>query len=75
MELRTGTRTPICGGEQLLTLRQYRPYLERHAMDTVMVDVCWQGFSAAKKVADLAEATRSTWPRTTTMATSRPFRR
>jgi len=56
VELRAGTRTPLCGGEQLLTLRQYRPYLERHAIDTVMVDVCWQGFSAAKKVADLAEA-------------------
>jgi len=24
-------------------------------MDTIMVDVCWQGFSAARKVADLAE--------------------
>jgi L-alanine-DL-glutamate epimerase-like enolase superfamily enzyme len=24
-------------------------------VDTIMVDVCWQGFSAAKKVADLAE--------------------
>jgi galactonate dehydratase len=53
--LRAGTRTPLCGGEQLQTVRQYRPYLERHALDTIMVDVCWQGFSAAKKVADLAE--------------------
>ncbi|MGH7357558.1 MAG: enolase C-terminal domain-like protein, partial [Candidatus Rokuibacteriota bacterium] len=44
-----------CGGEQLQTVRQYRPYLERHALDTIMVDVCWQGFSASKKVADLAE--------------------
>ncbi len=55
VELRAGTRTPLCGGEQLQTVRQYRPYLERHALDTLMVDVCWQGFSAAKKVADLAE--------------------
>jgi L-alanine-DL-glutamate epimerase-like enolase superfamily enzyme len=55
VELRAGTRTPICGGEQLVTVRQYRPFLERHAMDIVMVDVCWQGFSAARKVADLAE--------------------
>ena len=56
VELRAATRTPICGGEQLLTVRQYRPYLARHAMDIIMVDVCWQGFSAAKKVADLAES-------------------
>lgn len=55
VELRAGTRTPICGGEQLVTVRQYKPYFERHAMDVAMVDVCWQGFSAAKKVADLAE--------------------
>src|SRR5437762_3104475 len=55
VELRAGTRTPLCGGEQLQTVRQYRPYLEKHALDTIMVDVCWQGFSAAKKVADLAE--------------------
>lgn len=44
-------RTPICGGEQL-TVRQYRPYFEAQALDVVMVDVQWQGFSAAKKVAD-----------------------
>ncbi|MBI1734938.1 MAG: mandelate racemase/muconate lactonizing enzyme family protein [Candidatus Rokubacteria bacterium] len=56
LELRAGTGTPICAGEQLVTVRQYRPYLERHAMDIAMVDVCWQGFSAARKVADLAEA-------------------
>jgi L-alanine-DL-glutamate epimerase-like enolase superfamily enzyme len=55
VELRAGTRTPLCGGEQLQTVRQYRPFLERHALDTIMVDVCWQGFSASKKVADLAE--------------------
>ena len=54
-ELREGTRTPICAGEQLVTTRQYRPFFERHAMDIAMVDVCWQGFSAAKQVADLAE--------------------
>ncbi len=54
-QLKASTRVPICGGEQLLTVRQYRPFLERHAMDVIMVDVQWQGFSAAKKVADLAE--------------------
>jgi galactonate dehydratase len=53
--LRAAIRTPICGGEQLLTVRQYRPYFEAQALDVVMVDVQWQGFSAAKKVADLAE--------------------
>jgi L-alanine-DL-glutamate epimerase-like enolase superfamily enzyme len=54
-DLRRRTSTPICSGEQLQTVRQYRPYLERHAMDVVMVDVGWQGLSSARRVADLAE--------------------
>ena len=54
-QLKSSIRTPVCSGEQLVTMRQYRPYFERHAMDVVKVDAQWQGFSAAKKVADLAE--------------------
>jgi len=54
-QLKSSVRAPICSGEQLQTMRQYRPYFELHAMDVVKVDVQWQGFSAAKKVADLAE--------------------
>ena len=54
-QLKAAQRTPICSGEQLLGLRQYQPYFRKHAMDTVKVDVQWQGFSQAKKVADLAE--------------------
>ena len=54
-QLKSAQRTPICSGEQLLGLRQYQPYFRKHAMDTVKVDVQWQGFSQAKKVADLAE--------------------
>ena len=55
VQLKSSVRPPICSGEQLQTMRQYRPYFELHAMDVVKVDVQWQGFSAAKKVADLAE--------------------
>ena len=54
-QLKAAQRTPICSGEQLLGLRQYHPYFKLHAMDTVKVDVQWQGFSQAKKVAELAE--------------------
>ncbi len=54
-QLKSSIRTPICSGEQLLGLRQYMPYFRRHAMDTVKIDVQWQGFSQAKKVAELAE--------------------
>ena len=55
LQLKTAQRSPICSGEQLLGLRQYQPYFRKRAMDTVKVDVQWQGFSQAKKVADLAE--------------------
>ena len=54
-QLKGSTTTPICSGEQLVGVRQYQPYFKRRAMDTVKVDVQWQGFSQAKKVADLAE--------------------
>ncbi|MDA1257599.1 MAG: mandelate racemase/muconate lactonizing enzyme family protein [Chloroflexi bacterium] len=54
-QLKASTTTPICSGEQLLGVRQYQPYFKLHAMDTVKVDVQWQGFSQSKKVADLAE--------------------
>ena len=55
LQLKLAQRSPICSGEQLLGLRQYQPYFRKRAMDTVKVDVQWQGFSQAKKVADLAE--------------------
>jgi L-alanine-DL-glutamate epimerase-like enolase superfamily enzyme len=55
-QLKSAVRMPICSGEQLQTMRQYRPYFELHAMDVVKVDVQWQGFGAARRVADLAES-------------------
>jgi len=46
---------PICSGENLYGSRGFRPYLEAAAMDVASVDVIWNGFHQAKKVADLAE--------------------
>ena len=54
-QLRESTNIPVCSGEQHFTVREYLPYFELHSMDTVKVDVQWQGFSASKKVADIAE--------------------
>ncbi|MEE8042571.1 MAG: mandelate racemase/muconate lactonizing enzyme family protein [Pseudomonadales bacterium] len=53
--LRAAAPMPICSGEQLQTPRQYHPFFEHRSMDVVKVDVQYQGFSASKKVADLAE--------------------
>jgi galactonate dehydratase len=46
---------PICSGENLYGSRGFRPYLERGGMDVASVDVVWNGFHQAKKIADLAE--------------------
>jgi L-alanine-DL-glutamate epimerase-like enolase superfamily enzyme len=52
--IKRATATTICSGENLYTARQYRPFLDRGAMDVAMVDVPWNGFTDSKKVADLA---------------------
>ena len=54
-QVKSSQRTPICTGEQLLGVRQYHPFLKSMSMDTLKIDVQWQGFSHAKRVADLAE--------------------
>jgi galactonate dehydratase len=46
---------PICSGENLYTSRGFRPFLEAGGMDVASVDVIWNGFHQAKKIADLAE--------------------
>jgi L-alanine-DL-glutamate epimerase-like enolase superfamily enzyme len=46
---------PICSGENVYTARGFRPFLEAGAMDVASVDVIWNGFHQAKKIADMAE--------------------
>jgi galactonate dehydratase len=53
--VRGGAEMPICSGENLYTNRGFRPYLEAGSMDVASVDVIWNGFHQAKKIADLAE--------------------
>ncbi len=53
--VRGGTTIPICSGENLYTSRGFRPFLEAGALDVASVDVIWNGFHQAKKIADLAE--------------------
>ena len=55
-EVKDATSIPICSGENLFGLRDYRPYFEARAMDVVMVDVPWNGFAPSKRIADLAES-------------------
>lgn len=55
LQVKLSTTTRICSGENLYTMRGYRPFFDRHAMDVAMVDVPWNGFTQSKKIADLAE--------------------
>lgn len=52
---RSRSPIPICSGENLYGLRGFRPYLAAGAMDVASVDVIWNGFAQARKIADLAE--------------------
>jgi galactonate dehydratase len=54
-DVRRGSTIPVCSGENLYTNREFRPFLEAGSMDVASVDVIWNGFHQAKKIADLAE--------------------
>jgi len=56
LQIKQSTTTRLCSGESLVTLRQYRPFFELHAMDVAMIDVPWNGFSPSVKVAAAADA-------------------
>ncbi|PIS05309.1 MAG: mandelate racemase/muconate lactonizing protein [Candidatus Buchananbacteria bacterium CG10_big_fil_rev_8_21_14_0_10_42_9] len=54
-QIKEHTTTPICSGENLYGVRQYKPYLENYSMDFASIDVIWNGFVQSKKISDLAE--------------------
>jgi L-alanine-DL-glutamate epimerase-like enolase superfamily enzyme len=53
--VRSSVSIPICSGENLYTNRGFRPFFDAGAVDVASVDVIWNGFHQAKKIADLAE--------------------
>jgi L-alanine-DL-glutamate epimerase-like enolase superfamily enzyme len=53
--IKDSIRIPITSCENLYGTRQYRPFFEKHAMDTASIDIIWNGFSGSKKIADMAE--------------------
>jgi L-alanine-DL-glutamate epimerase-like enolase superfamily enzyme len=55
-EVKDSTFLPICSGENLYGLRDYRPHFEARAMDVVMIDVPWNGFGPSRAIAQLAES-------------------
>jgi L-alanine-DL-glutamate epimerase-like enolase superfamily enzyme len=55
-EVKNSTNVPITSGENLFGLRDYRPYFDARAMDTVKIDVPWNGFARSRDVAMAAES-------------------
>jgi galactonate dehydratase len=56
-ELRRGTTTPILASEYLATRYEFKPLLEKQAVDIVMIDPTWAGgITECKKICAIAEA-------------------
>ena len=54
LSARRQTRTRICHGEALIRREQFRPFLERHVTDVVMIETLANGLSEARRICDLA---------------------
>jgi L-alanine-DL-glutamate epimerase-like enolase superfamily enzyme len=54
-DVRRRAPVPICSGENLYGSQAYYPFLEQRAVDIASVDVIWNGFAQARKIAQLAE--------------------
>ena len=56
LQIKQSTSTRLASCESLIGLRQYRPFLEKHAVDIAIIDVPWNGFSQSVQIGRLAEA-------------------
>jgi L-alanine-DL-glutamate epimerase-like enolase superfamily enzyme len=54
--LRDRSEVAVASGECLFGRREYRPFLERDAMDVAIIDVPWNGIVESVKVAAMADA-------------------
>lgn len=54
LSARRHTRTRLCHGEALIRREQFRPFLERHVTDVVMVETLANGLSEARRICELA---------------------
>ena len=57
-EVKDSTSCPITSGENLFTIRDYRPYFAARAMDIAMIDVPWQGFARGRDVGNAGGVAR-----------------
>ena len=55
LQIKQSTSTRLASCESLVTTKQYRPFLELHAVDVAIIDVPWNGFSQAVQIGRMAE--------------------
>jgi len=58
LQLKESVRIPICSGGLLCTGKAFNPFFANRAMDVVMVEVGGCGFTEARKIAAMADATK-----------------
>ena len=56
LEVKEAIPQRLASCESLVSTRQYRPFLEMRAADTVIIDVPWNGFGQAYVVGQMADA-------------------
>jgi len=56
LQIKQSIRHSLASCESLVSTRQYRPFLELHAADTVIIDVPWNGFGQAYAIGQMADA-------------------
>ena len=54
--IRSRTTIPVATGESLFGRREYRPFFEHGAMDSLIIDVPWNGLAESLKIAAMADA-------------------
>ena len=54
--IRRGTTIPVASGECLFGRRDYKPYLEHHSADVLIIDTPWNGVAESLKIAAMADA-------------------
>jgi len=55
LQIKESTKVPITSGESLYTMKQYEPYLRRHAMDYCMIDLGNNGYIESHRIAAMAD--------------------
>src|SRR2546427_12240549 len=56
LQIKQSPSTRLASCESLVSVRQYRPFLEKHAVDVAIIDVPWNGFSQSVQIGRLADA-------------------